>query len=127
MHFYYDSIPSYQFLKAKFSVENNIPTISFYLEFDEENEINNVIRNHFEKLSLIEQYKKSYNEILDEIYHLAIEHINNGCTFDDFKDALVLGTNAKKKTYGVNFYKTVIYTAICENIDDLKKWIYQRT
>lgn len=127
LHFYYDSIPSYQFLKAKFSVENNIPTISFYLEFDEENEINNVIRNHFEKLSLIEQYKKSYNEILDEIYHLAIEHINNGCTFDDFKDALVLGTNAKKKTYGVNFYKTVIYTAICENIDDLKKWIYQRT
>lgn len=125
LHFYYDQIPSYQFLKAKFSVENNIPSISFYLEFDEESEINNVIQNHFEELSLIEYYEKSYNEILDEIYHLAIEHINNGHTFDDFKDALVFDTNAKMKTYGVNFYKTVIYTAICENIDDLKKWIYQ--
>lgn len=126
LHFYYDQIPSYQFLKAKFIVDNNIPKINFYLEFEEENEINNVIQNHFDELSLFEYYEKSYNEILGEIYYLAIEHLNNGNTFDDFKDALVFDTNAKKKTYGVNFYKTVIYTAICENIDDLKKWIYQR-
>lgn len=125
LHFYYDPIPSYQFLKAKFRVDNNIPTISFYLEFDEENEINNVIQHHFDELSLIEQYGKSYNELLTEIINLAIEYLENGQTFDEFKETLEFNTNAKKKTYGVNFYIIAIYTAICENIDDLKKWIYQ--
>lgn len=125
LHFYYDPIPSYQFLKAKFRVDNNIPTISFYLEFDEENEINNVIQHHFDELSLIEQYGKSHNELLTEIINLAIEHLENGQTFDEFKETLEFNTNAKKKTYGVTFYITAIYTAICENIDDLKKWIYQ--
>lgn len=125
LHFYYDQIPSYQFLKAKLILEDNLPKISFYLEFDEESEINNVIQNHFEELSLFEYYEESYNEILDEIYYLAIEHLENERTFDEFKETLVYVANAKKKTYGVNFYITVIYTAICENVDVLQKWIYQ--
>lgn len=123
IHFYYDPIPSYQFLKAKFSVEKNIPTINFYLEFDEESEINNVIQNHFEELSLIEQYGNSYNEILDEICNQAIAYLGQGHTLNEFKCILRDFTVLNKDIFGVNYYKNVIYDAVCENIDDLKKLI----
>lgn len=125
LHFYYDPIPSYQFLKAKFSVENNIPKISFYLEFEEENEINNVIQHHFDELSLIEQYEKSYNEPLSEICNLAIVHLGKGNTLNEFKCILSELTELNKDKFGVNYYKNVIYDAVCENVDDLQKWIYQ--
>lgn len=123
LHFYYDPIPSYQFLKAKFSVENNIPTISFYLEFEEENEINNVIQHHFDELSLIEQYEKSYNEPLSEICNLAIVHLGQGNTLNEFKCILSELTELNKEKFGVNYYKNVIYDAVCNNVDDLLKLI----
>ena len=125
LHFYYDPIPSYQFLKAKFSVENNIPTISFYLEFDEENEINNVIQRHFDELSLIEQYKESYNEILTEICNQAIVYLGQGNTLNEFKCILSELTELNKEKFGVNYYKNVIYDAVCNNADDLLKLIKQ--
>ena len=104
LHFYYDPIPSYQFLKAKFSVENNIPTISFYLEFEEENE-------------------KSYNEPLSEICNLAIVHLGKGNTLNEFKCILSELTELNKEKFGVNYYKNVIYDAVCNNVDDLLKLI----
>lgn len=125
LHFYYDPIPSYQFLKAKFSVENNIPTISFYLKFDEENEINNVIQRHFDELSLIEQYKESYNEILTEICNQAIVYLRQGNTLNEFKCILSELTELNKEKFGVNYYKNVIYDAVCNNADDLLKLIKQ--
>lgn len=125
LHFYYDPIPSYQFLKAKFSVENNIPTISFYLEFDEENEINNVIQRHFDELSLIEQYKESYNETLTEICNQAIVYLRQGNTLNEFKCILSELTELNKEKFGVNYYKNVIYEAVCNNADDLLKLIKQ--
>lgn len=123
IHFYYDPIPSYQFLKAKFRVDNNIPTISFYLEFDEENEINNVIQHHFDELSLIEQYKESYNEILTEICNQAILYLRQGNTLNGFKRILSELTELNKEKFGVNYYKNVIYDAVCNNADDLLKLI----
>lgn len=123
IHFYYDPIPSYQFLKAKFRVDNNIPTISFYLEFDEENEINNVIQHHFDELSLIEQYKESYNEILTEICNQAIVYLRQGNTLNEFKRILSELTELNKEKFGVNYYKNVIYDAVCNNADDLLKLI----
>lgn len=123
IHFYYDPIPSYQFLKAKFSVENHIPKISFYLEFDEESEINNVIQNHFEELSLIEHYEKSYNELLTEICNQAIVYLRQGNSFNEFKCILSALTELNKEKFGVNYYKNVIYDAVCKNVDDLLKLI----
>lgn len=123
IHFYYDPIPSYQFLKAKFRVDNNIPTMSFYLEFDEENEINNVIQHHFDELSLIEQYKESYNEILTEICNQAIVYLRQGNTLNEFKRILSELTELNKEKFGVNYYKNVIYDAVCNNADDLLKLI----
>lgn len=123
IHFYYDPIPSYQFLKAKFHVDNNIPTISFYLEFDEENEINNVIQHHFDELSLIEQYKESYNEILTEICNQAIVYLRQENTLNGFKRILSELTELNKEKFGVNYYKNVIYDAVCNNADDLLKLI----
>ena len=123
IHFYYDPIPSYQFLKAKFSVENSIPTLFFYLEFDEENEINNVIQHHFDELSLIEQYKESYNEILTEICNQAIVYLKQGNTLNEFKRTLSEYTELNKEKFGFNYYKNVIYDAVCNNADDLLKLI----
>lgn len=123
IHFYYDPIPSYQFLKAKFSVENSIPTLFFYLEFDVENEINNVIQHHFDELSLIEQYKESYNEILTEICNQAIVYLKQGNTLNEFKRTLSEYTELNKEKFGFNYYKNVIYDAVCNNADDLLKLI----
>ena len=106
-------------------MENNIPTISFYLEFDEENEINNVIQRHFDELSLIEQYKESYNEILTEICNQAIVYLRQGNTLNEFKCILSELTELNKEKFGVNYYKNVIYDAVCNNADDLLKLIKQ--
>ena len=48
-----DKIPQLQYLKASFYVENKIPHISFYLEFQEESEITEIIKYHFETLNLL--------------------------------------------------------------------------
>lgn len=64
IHFYYDVLPQTKYLKSKFYVIDKIPQISFWLEFENETEITEIIKKHFETLYLLERYRERSNGIL---------------------------------------------------------------
>lgn len=123
IHFYYDVLPSSQFLKANFCVVDNIPQISFYLDLESDSEMNEVIINHFGTMGLLNRYEKQSNNILSIICEEISIILEKGNTLNDCIELLQIRAEAMKKQYGVNYWETCIYMTIIENSDQLTKLI----
>lgn len=115
IHFYYDDLPQTQFLKAKFSVVNKIPQISFYLDSNNDSEINEVIQNHFNTMNLFKRYEEQSNELLSTI----CEEIKNQTSFNECIKTLQIRAQAMQKTFGANYWQTCIYVAMIEDRNQL--------
>lgn len=121
IHFYYDKLPKGQYLKAKLTVENKIPQVSFYLHFEQESDITKVIKNHYERLDLFERYRTSSNGILSSLCTGIKMCLNTGMPLEQYFSFLKFRADSLENTCGTNYWETVIYKAIYENKDELKK------
>lgn len=112
IHFYYDTLPTTQFLFFRFSINNdNVPNIKTYLQFQECNLYSKIIKNHFDKLNLLEKYKKCSTEKLSEIINI-IQSLSSGFLVEDIRKFIEADYKSKLKLYGINYYETCIYEGV---------------
>lgn len=123
LHFYFDEIPNYQFLKAKFYVEDKIPIVNFELDFEQDREIENIIKSHFEGLDLLNRYRKMSNGIISTTCNLIKEKLKQGKSVEEIQCDLIFYIRNLKISYGNNYWITCIYEAISNNILEVKKLI----
>lgn len=123
IHFYYDSLPQIQYLKAVFKVDNKIPQVSFSLKFEHESEITTIIANHFDTLHLLERYKKQSNDVVSTECEIIKEQLKSGGTVEECAEILKIRANAFQKVNGSNYWKTCIYMAMSESQEQLAKLI----
>ena len=77
LHFYFDEIPTEQYLYADIDMQDGIPVITFTIRLDESKMINRIIKNHYHRLKLIERYMVHCNSLISTLRALKIEkHLN---------------------------------------------------
>ena len=123
IHFYYDEVPQTQYLKAKFSVDNKIPQVSFYLDFEDDSEVINIIKNHFNKLHLLERYKAQSNGILSTECEEIRVWLSGGMSVEQCVQLLQIKAQASQKTNGDNYWEACLYKAMSESEEQLIKLI----
>ena len=123
LHFYYDKIPQLQYLKATFYVENKIPHITFFLEFQEESEITEIIKYHFETLNLLERYENRCEGILSTVCTDIKMWLNTGESIRTCIRLLEIKAESLRKINGNNYWEACIYEAISRNENQLVKMI----
>ena len=123
IHFYYDSLPQIQYLKAVFNVDNKIPQVSFSLAFENESEIATVIANHFDTLHLLERYKKQSNDVVSTECEIIKDQLKSGGNVEECAKILKIRANGLQKVNGSNYWKTCIYMAMSESKEQLAKLI----
>jgi 5-methylcytosine-specific restriction endonuclease McrA len=113
IHFIYDSLPDYPFLKYKLSVkDNHIVLNNITLEFraGEKNKV--LIENHFRCLNLLEILSNNFDV---ESTTITDEFRGQGFSFDDVKRILTNRTNSYEKNKGINYWGTCILRAMKDN------------
>ena len=123
IHFYYDSLPQIQYLKAVFKVDNKIPQVSFSVAFENESEIATVIANHFDTLHLLERYKKQSNDVVSTECEIIKDQLKSGGNVEECAKILKIRANGLQKVNGSNYWKTCIYMAMSESKEQLAKLI----
>ena len=123
IHFYYDSLPQIQYLKAVFKVDNKIPQVSFSLKFEHESETTAIIANHFDILHLLKRYKKQSNDVVSTECEIIKEQLKSGGTVEECAEILKIRANVFQKVNGSNYWKTCIYMAMSESQEQLAKLI----
>lgn len=123
IHFYYDSLPQIQYLKAVFKVDNKIPRVSFSLKFEHESETTAIIANHFDTLHLLKRYKKQSNDVVSTECEIIKEQLKSGGTVEECAEILKIRANVFQKVNGSNYWKTCIYMAMSESQEQLAKLI----
>ena len=123
LHFYYDKIPQMQYLKASFYVENKIPRITFFLEFQEKSEITEIIKCHFKTLNLLERYRNRSDGILSTVCADIEMWLNTGRSIKECIDLLKIKAKSLKKINGNNYWEACIYEEMSRNENQLAKII----
>lgn len=121
IHFYYDILPKTEYLKTTFYVTNKIPQVSFRLEFENETEITEIIKKHFETLNLLERYKERSNGILSTECETIRMSIMNGISVKECVKSLICRAQSSEKVFGKNYWQACIYRAMSESEDQLMK------
>jgi 5-methylcytosine-specific restriction endonuclease McrA len=122
IHFYLDNIPDYQYLFVRFIINppESIPQISVYLQFHENEQLEQQIRNHFFKLGLLKKYK---NMIADRL-SIVIEEIriakNSGMALNRIREALTIQYQALRNTYKNNYWETCMYEGLFKDEEILE-------
>lgn len=117
VHFAFDKLPQYPFLKYDIDVDDGkIVLKKIYLSFQENEPINAVIRNHYQKLKLFERLKNQFDV---EISTIIAEFHEYGMDKKDTVTLLTKRMQASEKTKGINSWETCILRAIVANDDVL--------
>ncbi len=123
IHFYYDSLPQTEYLKSTFYVVDKIPQISFRLDFENETEITEIIKNHYETLHLLDRYHERSNGILSTECENIRMCIMSGFSVKDCIQLLKCKAQSTEKIYGSNYWIACIYKAMSESEEQLRKLI----
>lgn len=112
--FYFDEIPQTAFLKICLGIKDNIPCIEHLeIEFDEEKEVNEVIKMHYKELRLFERYKLPISNRLSSLFQELT--IYKGFSVDKLKEVLEIRIRSAEKIYGKNYWEVCLYRGVLEN------------
>ena len=123
IHFYFDSIPSYQFLFVNFAFNSDetTPKINIRLAFQTTTPDTQRIEKHFSELNLFQKIKDSVSDKLPTI----IEEISlfKGKELTEIKDLLNIRYSSLVKTQGLNYWETCLYEGILNSPDFIERYI----
>lgn len=114
IHFYHDLIPEEQFLFIRFSFLNadSIPQVDITLRFTEKSYYSELIRRHFEELSLIPKYR---NTILDRLAPVLEEirmNQQSGISTEIIMTSLENRMKSLSEHFGNNYWETCLYEGV---------------
>lgn len=112
VHYYFDPIPDEQFLKAAVALDDGIPVVSFYLDFDEDVEINRIIKTQFEELRLFDRYKSQCNSVLSTLCETLRECLDSGMTLEACRVGVRAEIAALRKVNGNNYWQASLLEGV---------------
>ena len=114
IHFYFDTLPEYQFLYMRFFdfKNDNIPKIEIYLDFAQDERLKDQIYAHFDKLNLIYRYEAAVKNKLPETIRLL-----SCMSFSENKKIIKNFYDSCQKEYGINYWETCMYEGILNSTD----------
>ncbi|WP_419868720.1 HNH endonuclease signature motif containing protein [Chryseobacterium sp. CT-SW4] len=125
LNLYLDELPNKKYLKAEFDFNNDIPLVTFSL-YNPENidRINfRTIRNHYERLNLLERMREKSNEIITEIINSLRTYYKLDSDIESLKNFIVDEENENKEAYGYNYWKSVLRLSLIQYDEFWKKYI----
>ena len=123
IHFYYDILPQTNYLKTVFYVEDNIPQIAFWLDFETETQTTETIKRHFKALHLLERYQNRSNGILSTECETIRENLINGFSVKQCIKILKCKVQSSERIFGRNYWVTCVYRAMSESEKELMKLV----
>lgn len=113
LHFLFDEIPEYPFLKYELCVENKrIVLKKISLVFSENGATKSQIINHFSKLHIIPRLMDEYDVLASTIID---EFKNTGKGKEEIKQLVSRRLSALEKNYGKNYWEACFLRAIKDN------------
>lgn len=112
LHYYFDPIPTEQFVYAKIVMDGGIPSVSFDIKTDELGNVGIVISNHFKRLKLVGRYEKQCNDLLSTLYDEMLELYEGNDSIDFCIEILNAKINSLEKRCGKNYWKACLYKAL---------------
>jgi hypothetical protein len=114
--FYYDTLPTTQYLFASVTLNSGVPIAEFSMSGNAAlyGGLQTTIQNHFEKLNLLERYKTASTAILSEdILWIRPMVLNQGVA----QVALMLAQRADDLStiWSLNFWRVALYQAMAGN------------
>lgn len=122
IHFYFDNLPIEKFLFIEPEFDCGIPMTKIRLNFNHANETTEIIKNHFTALKLIQKYKETLNEKLDDVVKTIIEH-SKTMTIDEIRETLRSVHRPLERKYGANFWETCLYDGVINKADFIESVI----
>lgn len=122
IHFYNDTFLNNNFLKANLNYGNGeTPLIEYYLEKPNAININDyqIVIWHFEDLNLINQYNKRSNSFVSTHIETMISSYRRGNSKQNILSEYIDKHNSYSLKFGVNFWETVMYETLANNIDNI--------
>ena len=125
LHFYYDSIPEYQFIFVRFMIDSDgVPVFSIYLEFEEQTESTDIIERHFSKLSILDKYKECVKDKLPVLL-TQIDGYKKKMPANAIREILTTQYESLLEHNGANYWETCIYEGVINSPEFLDKYLKQ--
>lgn len=123
IHFYFDPIPSYQFLFVNFTFDSNsaIPKININLDFQEVTPDTSRIEKHFMELNLFQKIKDSISDKLPTV--IAEISLYKGKPHSEVRNVLNLRYDSLVRTKGLNYWETCMFSGILNSSDFIVKYV----
>lgn len=122
INFYVDNIPDGQFLHGKITYRNNLPVFDLNFDFTKvTDEFANIATAHYERLELFSRYEEESAEEISEISR-QLRIYSKAKKKAEIKDLLKYDSDDLKVSYGQNYWKAILRSALaCSDkfIDDL--------
>lgn len=123
LHYYYDPIPTEQFVFAKITIDRGVPSVSFDIKTDGLGEIGNVITNHFTKLQLTERYEKQCNDVLSCLHDEMRTFYEGSDSVDFCIEILNAKIKSMEKRCGQNYWMVCLYKALSRDKKLLQEFL----
>lgn len=121
LHYYFDSIPDYQFLVMSIQLEDNIPVVQISLNLDERKEVDRIIKNQFMTLELKRRYKEQLNDQLSNIVTEFKDYYLKGQDIQSLINMLNTRVRAYRRNNGMNYWLACLYDCLANNPNVLRK------
>lgn len=109
LNLYYDFIVSYRVLFCSLSYDENIPIVRFTIRknINLSKKENNLIKEHYSRLHLLELYEQRSNIVITETKR-SFQSITTRLTKREMKNTMLNEVKSLKKDYGINYWEALI-------------------
>lgn len=117
LYFYTDTIPNTNYLHISLSHNIAASTISAHFSIQRpaniQNNVWDILKSHYDKLSLITSYNEYANDEITEIFNVCVSHLRyGGNQLSNFIKDLV---STEEFLYGLNHWRVVLMKALASN------------
>lgn len=125
LNLYLDELPNKKYLKAEFDFDGNIPLVTFSLYNPENIDVNDfrTIKNHYERLKLLERMRVKSDEVITEIINALKTHYKKDSDIESLKNFIEDEENDNKEAYGYNYWKSVLRLSLIQYDEFWEKYV----
>lgn len=116
LNLYLDELPNEQYLFVDIVVNSAEIDLTYKLDNinNIEDNLYNLIKNHYEKLYLCQRFKENSAEVVSEL-DIEINKYKAELSIDKIKNVVIEECNEYKKVFGYNYWKAILKMSLINN------------